>query len=149
MVAINPDSKLVPTWYQSQLDEGLAWQLKPLSGFEFMQVQSGARQTEEGIVYSGAAIKDGIRFAVQGWSGVTNQDGQPLGYAFPLLDMLPMQLLNEVFQQIMDRAFIREYERKNSSSQSQSTVTQSNSTATPVSGGDTATEAAQPPSNSG
>ena len=149
MVAINPDSKLVPTWYQSPLDEGLSWQLKPLSGFEFMQVQSGARQTEAGIVYSGPAIKDGIRFAVQNWSGVTDQNGQPLDYAFSLLDMLPMALLNDVFQEIMDRAFLREYERKNSSSQSQSTVTQNNSAATPVSGGDTATEAIQPPSNSG
>jgi len=150
MVAINPDSKLVPTWYQSQVDSTLEWQLKPLSGFEFMQVQSGARLNEEGhLIYSGQAQRDALRFAVRGWRGVVTPSGEELEYSFHLLDHLPMQSLNEVFREVMDRAMLREYEQKNSSSQSRSTVTQNNSTATPVSGGDTATEATPPPSSNG
>ena len=148
MVTINPDSKLVPTWYQSKND--IEWQLKPLSGFEFMQVQSGARITEDGhMIYSGQAQRDALKAAIRDWRGVTNPQNEPISYRYQLLDLLPVEHLNDVFNEILNRAMVREYEQKNSSSQSQSTVTQSNSTASTVSGGDTATNVIQPPSNSG
>ncbi|RDL44689.1 hypothetical protein DN730_09905 [Marinomonas piezotolerans] len=148
MVTINPDSKLVPTWYQSKLDKNdpIEWLLKPLTGMEFMQVQSGARMTEEGgIVYSAQAQRDAMRFAIRDWKGVQHeQTSEPIEYSYYLLETLPSQYLIEVFREIADRAMLREYERKNSSSQSQSTATQSNSTAAAVSGAGTAIGATQP-----
>lgn len=117
MVAVNLESKLAPTWFKSNQDKTgeVEWLLKPLSGLEFMQVQSGASINGEGnFVYSWPSIQAALKFAIKDFKGFTDSKGEPLEYGFYLLDALPSNLLIEVHREIMDRAYIREYERKNS-----------------------------------
>lgn len=116
MITINQESKIAPTWFKSERDESgqVEWLLKPLSGLEFMQVQAGAIVSERGdYVYNGQALRDALRFGVQGWKGIVDKEGNPIAYSHFMLDMIPVKHLNEVFNEIINRAFIREYEEKN------------------------------------
>lgn len=116
MITINQESKVAPTWFKSGRDESgqVEWLLKPLSGLEFMQVQSGASVSAEGyFVYNGQSIRDALRLGIQGWKGVVDEKGEPLIYNHFMLDMVPQKYLNEVFNEIINRAFISETDRKN------------------------------------
>ncbi|SBS29106.1 hypothetical protein MSP8886_01440 [Marinomonas spartinae] len=116
MVTINSESKIAPTWFKSDRDESgdVEWLLKPLSGLEFMQVQSGASINSEGhFTYSGQAMRDALRFAIQNWKGFFDAEGKPIEYSQHMLNLVKQKYLVEVFNEIINRAFIREYEEKN------------------------------------
>lgn len=116
MITINPESKIAPSWFKSERDKNgdVEWLLKPLSGLEFMQVQAGASVSTEGyFVYSGQAIRDALRFGIQDWKGVVDPKAEPIVYSHLILDMIPQKHLHEVFNEIINRAFIRESEKKN------------------------------------
>lgn len=116
MVTINQESKLAPTWFKSDRDKSgeVEWLLKPLSGLEFMQVQSGASVNADGFFsYNGQCMRDALRFSIQNWKGFSDEKGDTLQYSAFMLDLIPQMYLNEVFNEIMNRAFIREHEQKN------------------------------------
>ncbi len=120
MITVDLGSKLAPTWFKSTKDKSgeVEWLLKPLSGLEFMQVQSGASVNSEGnFCYSWSSIQAALKFAIKDFKGFSDKNGTPLEYGFYILDSLPSEVLMEVHSEIMNRAYIREYERKNSSSQ--------------------------------
>ncbi|WP_111639993.1 hypothetical protein [Marinomonas shanghaiensis] len=116
MEVIDEESKIVPTWFESDLDEkrDVKWLLKPLSGLEFMQVQSGASINAAGnFTYSGQAMRDALHFSIQDWAGFNDKSGNPMRYGRHRLGFAKQKYLTEVFNEIMNRAFIREYEEKN------------------------------------
>jgi len=113
-------SKLVPTWFDlepTKPDEESVpgFMLKPLSSMQFMQVAAGMTINESGAqTFSPQAVRDAFRMAVTNWRNVTEEDDQTeVEFSLHLMDYLPFKVLNAVFSEIITRATIREYERKN------------------------------------
>ena len=116
MITINQESKIAPTWFKSDRDRSgdVEWLLKPLTGLEFLQVQAGATVSADGyFIYNGQSIRDALRFGIQGWKGVVDEKGDPINYNHFMLDKVPQKHLNEVFNEIINRAFVSENEQKN------------------------------------
>lgn len=113
-------SKLVPSWFdlkpEKKDEESVpGFMLKPLSSMQFMQVTAGMTVNESGAqTFSAQAVRDAFRMAVVNWRNVTKEDGQTeIEFSLHLMDYLPFKILNAVFSEIITRATIREYERKN------------------------------------
>lgn len=116
MITINQESKIAPTWFKSSRDKSgqVEWLLKPLSGLEFMQVQASATVNADGhFVYSGPALRDALRFGILDWKGVQDEKGVPIKYNSYMLNNIPERYLTEVFNEIINRAFVNELEQKN------------------------------------
>ena len=113
-------SKLVPSWFnlesKKEDDEPVpGFSLKPLTSMQFMQITAGMTVNESGDqIFSPQAVRDAFRMSVVGWRNVTEDDGQtPIEFSLHLMDHLPLRALQSVFSEIISRASIREYERKN------------------------------------
>jgi len=113
-------SKLVPEWFDFKSEKVNeepvpGFNLKPLSSMEYMQVLAGMIVNESGSqTYSAQAVRDAFRMAVIGWRNITEEDGQTeVKFSLHLMDYVPVKILNAVFSEILTRAMVREYERKN------------------------------------
>lgn len=116
---LDSESKLVPNWFNlpSKNDEESVpgFLLKPLSSMQFMQITAGMTINESGNqIFSPQAVRDAFRMSVTDWRNVNKDDDQtPIEFSLHLMDHLPLRVLQSVFNEIISRASIREYERKN------------------------------------
>lgn len=148
-MAIRVMRGLQAEWYTPKSEAGESepskFQLQPLTGMQKMEVMCHGVATPDGMFrtdHDGQRLL--LRYGVTGWVNVHDEEGNPLEFTRQELEKLPMNILTELANEVLQRAVLQEVDRKKSGSQSKSSETGGASTAPAASGGDTATPATPP-----
>ena len=112
--------KLAPSWYKLPGEEPAAeFLLAPLTVAAFIDLRGEVRVEADGdYSISGRGIAQALTDAVRGWRNVRDESGEPAKFSLEdLLDMPPI-VQERLAIEIVNRAALREVERKNSLSPS-------------------------------
>lgn len=149
---------LARTWNPSKLDPGVKYQVRGLTGLEYLDFQSlmvaelGEKAFRILEVTGKGRLTRNIMVwlldtALLGWDGRKDGEGEPLAYSKKAAYELTFPQMGEVLDMVMDLSGLGEEAVKNLSSQSRSQLTPGSSTADDASTADTATTATPPRSS--
>lgn len=121
MLTIKP--KVAPTWFTvpSDSDPASEFLLAPLSSLAWLDVRNEISWGRKGkFSISGDGVLAAVMDSVRDWRNVVNEKGEAIPFSRSLLQDLPAPILLKLASEIVERSFLSETERKNSSSPSTS-----------------------------
>jgi hypothetical protein len=121
-VAVRAITKLVAEWFtpsdQLELPDGenpTRYLLKPLNGLQFMELMPlGTINTQDHFAPTHAGRMLLLRYGLQGWEGVLDENGEPLEFNRRMFTAIPPSHLIECAHEILARSALEAAEAKNS-----------------------------------
>jgi len=108
------NEKYIPESQKNEVNPA-EFNLKPLSGLEYMEVMSEMFQAEDGSIrMPGSALRLAISYGLKGWKNFFDETGEDVPFSKPNVGRLPATVLSDLANKIISISELGVAERKNS-----------------------------------